>query len=115
MSDKPIVVGVDGSPGSWAAFEYALEEAARRRAALRVVTAVPAPEFWATPYAAYVPPPPPVEVFDKVRQETRDFVDSILAARGGAGGVPINVEVRAGRGAPAPRRSRPGTCRSRWP
>jgi nucleotide-binding universal stress UspA family protein len=97
VSEKSIVVGVDGSPGSRAAFEYALEEAARREAPLSVVAAVPMPEFLAASYAAYVPPPPSAEVLDEVRRETERFVDDILAARGGRGGLSINIEVRTGR------------------
>ena len=97
MSDKSIVVGVDGSPGSRVAFEYALEEAVRRQAPLRVVAAVPTPEFWATSHAAYVPPPPSAEVLDEVRRETESLVDDILAARGGAGGLSVDIDVRTGR------------------
>ena len=43
-----IVVGVDGSDGSRAALEFALDEAARRGAAVRVVLAMPETDYWAT-------------------------------------------------------------------
>jgi nucleotide-binding universal stress UspA family protein len=43
-----IVVGVDGSDCSRTALEFALEEAVRRQAALRVVSALPEAEYWAT-------------------------------------------------------------------
>jgi nucleotide-binding universal stress UspA family protein len=49
MNERDVVVGVDGSPGSRAALEYAMAEAARRGALLRVVAAVTLPEFWAGP------------------------------------------------------------------
>jgi len=42
MSSKPVVVGVDGSEGSLRAAEWAAGEAARRKLALRIVSA-PAP------------------------------------------------------------------------
>lgn len=96
MSEKVVVVGVDGSPGSRAALEYALDEARRRHAMLRVVSAVALPDFWAASYPAYVPPPPN-EIVPVVRQETQNFVDDVIASQGGAGELPVTVEARSGR------------------
>ena len=76
MNETCVVVGVDGSPGSRAALEYAMAEAARRGAQLRVVAAVTLPEFWATSYGTYVPPPPG-DILADVRQEAQRFVDEV--------------------------------------
>ena len=79
MNESCVVVGVDGSPGSRAALEYAMAEAARRRALLRVVAAVTLPEFWDNSYGMYVPPPPGDTVED-VRKEVERFVEGVVAA-----------------------------------
>ena len=41
-----IIVGVDGSPESGSAIEFAMREAMRRKAWLRVVAAAHLPEYW---------------------------------------------------------------------
>jgi nucleotide-binding universal stress UspA family protein len=92
-----VVVGVDGSPGSRAALEFAMAEAARRGALLRVVAAVTLPQFWGTSYGMYVPPPPG-DIVGDIRKETRRFVDEVVADRSDpAGTVPISIEAHAGR------------------
>jgi nucleotide-binding universal stress UspA family protein len=97
MNETCVVVGVDGSPGSRAALEYAMAEAARRGAQLRVVAVVTMPEFWATSYGTYVPPLPG-DIVENVRQEAQRFVDEVAAGRADvAGGIPISVGVRSGR------------------
>jgi nucleotide-binding universal stress UspA family protein len=97
MSEKSVVVGVDGSPGARVALEYAIEEAARRGALLRVVAAVEPPELWAALYGAYVPPPRS-EIIGQVRKETRRWVDEVVTARGfAATTLPISLEIRVGR------------------
>jgi nucleotide-binding universal stress UspA family protein len=68
-----VVVGVDGSAGSIAALEFALRDAARRRARLRVVAAVHPPEFWATAYGP-VPVPPPKALLDELAAAARGWV-----------------------------------------
>jgi nucleotide-binding universal stress UspA family protein len=94
---ETVVVGVDGSPAARAVLEYAMEEAARRDARLRVVAAVALPEFWASYYGELVPPPPN-EIVGEARKQTQRFVDEIVAAHGDAARrVPIEVEIRAGR------------------
>ena len=40
-----VVVGVDGSPASRAAIEFAMREATRRQAWLRVIAAAQLPEY----------------------------------------------------------------------
>ena len=89
MNERDVVVGVDGSPGSRAALEYAMAEAARRGALLRVVAAVTLPEFWANSYGMYVPPPPG-DIVKDTRKELQRFVDETAPP---------------GRARPAPRRS----------
>jgi nucleotide-binding universal stress UspA family protein len=96
MNKMHVVVGVDGLPGSRAALVYALAEAARRGALLRVVAAVTLPEFWATSYGMYVPPPPG-DIVGDVRKQVQQFVDEVVAGSDAAGSVPISVEARAGR------------------
>jgi nucleotide-binding universal stress UspA family protein len=97
MNEKSVVVGVDGSPGSRTALEFAMEEAARRNAPLRVVAAVALPDFWASSYPAYVPPPPN-EIVEEVRKETQRIVEEVNAARGTAArGLEISIEARSGR------------------
>ena len=119
MNQKSIVVGVDGSPGSRAALEFAMAEAARRGAALRVVTAVALPEYYATAYGAYIPPPTDEFVAD-MQAETQQFVDEVVAARSDlATGLLITVEAGAGRAARGAdrgrRRGRAARCRPPWP
>jgi nucleotide-binding universal stress UspA family protein len=97
VNEKCVVVGVDGSPGSRAALEFALAEAARRDAPLQVVAAVALPEFWASYYGELVPPPPE-DIVGEARKETLRFVDDVVAAYGDtARGLPVSVDVRAGR------------------
>jgi nucleotide-binding universal stress UspA family protein len=97
MNEQRVVVGVDGSVAARAALEFALEEAARRAAPLRVVAAVALPEFWASYYGELVPPPPS-DIVGEARKQTQRFVDEVVAERGDAvRGLSIGVEVRAGR------------------
>ncbi|MBW0119458.1 universal stress protein [Pseudonocardia abyssalis] len=91
-----VVVGVDGSPGSRAAVEHALEDAARRGARLRAVVAAQLPEYWATAYGM-VAPPPISEVLASARDAGQEMVDEVLAARPDlAARVEVSVEARAG-------------------
>ncbi len=46
MDDGVIVAGYDGSPGAHAAVVHALEDAARRGAGVRVVSAYRRPDYW---------------------------------------------------------------------
>ena len=64
-----VVVGVDGSPESRAAIEFAMREATRRQTSLRVIAAAQLPEYWTIAYGSadlpapeqVLAPQPPVE------------------------------------------------------
>jgi nucleotide-binding universal stress UspA family protein len=90
-----VVVGVDGSPSSSAAVEYALRDAARRSARLRVVAAAQLPEYWAVAYGLAAMPPPEDVVADYQRS-AQQVVDDVVAASPQFAGVPVEVEARAG-------------------
>lgn len=91
-----VVVGVDGSPGSRTALEYALEEAARRGARLRAVSAAQLPDYWAMAYGLAAPPPIS-DIVDGFRGAAQAQVDEVVAAHPGlASRVPVSVEARAG-------------------
>ncbi len=92
-----VVVGVDGSPGSRSALEFALRDAARRGARLRVVTAVRPPEYWASPYGPIPVPPTPAKL-DDVAADVRRLVGETTARLG----VEVPVEVTVDHGSPAP-------------
>ncbi len=91
-----VVVGVDGSPGSLAALDQALVDAARRGARLRAVAAVHPPEYWLAVYGA-MPVPPTSRQLEDVRATVRRSVDG--AAR--RLGVDVPVEVLAVADTPA--------------
>jgi nucleotide-binding universal stress UspA family protein len=95
-STGTVVVGVDGSPGSRAALEYALEDAARRGARLLAVAAAQLPEYWAMAYGM-VAPPPLTEIVAGARVAAQEVVDEVLAARPDlASRVEVSVDARAG-------------------
>jgi nucleotide-binding universal stress UspA family protein len=76
-----IVVGVDGSESSKQALQWALQQARRTGAALRVVTS------WSMPMVAgYVPPPP----FD-LESGARQIVDEAVAEVAGED-APVSLE-----------------------
>jgi nucleotide-binding universal stress UspA family protein len=89
-----VVVGIDGSPGSRAALEFALDEAARRQARLRVVAAARMPEHWATAYGM-PQPPAPSQIIADVKAEAQRMVDAVIGGRPQSG-VSITVEAQAG-------------------
>jgi nucleotide-binding universal stress UspA family protein len=91
-----VVVGVDGSPGSRAALEHALQDAARRNGRLRVVAAAKLPENWAMAYGMFVPLPQP-EALARVRAAAQEMADAVASAYPAlAARVPITVEARTG-------------------
>jgi nucleotide-binding universal stress UspA family protein len=77
MSEYRIVVGVDGSPASGKALEWAIEEARLRGGSLRVITAWHYPVLGDAAGAA-----PDAEVF---RQSAADDQAALLSAAGGEG------------------------------
>ena len=75
-----IVVGVDGSDCSRAALEFALDEAVRRGAAVRVVLAMPEADYWATAYG--MSPSLVDEMSADLEKVGRDMVDAVVRERG---------------------------------
>jgi nucleotide-binding universal stress UspA family protein len=73
-----LVVGVDGSPESGAALGFAVAEARRRGAVLRVVVAYERPVDWAAAYGLPAPASA-VELRASVVAQTRRAVDRVLA------------------------------------
>lgn len=92
-----IVVGVDGSDCSRAALEFALDEAVRRSAAVRVVLATPEADYWAASYG--MSPSLVDELSADLEKVGRDMVDSLVRERGGTL-ADVPVEVRALGGSP---------------
>lgn len=80
-SDR-IVVGLDGSTSSRAALAFALQDAARRGAAVEVVTAFEVPGYWDAIYRALPPDDGPSldEARDAVRTEVDKVVDDVRAS-----------------------------------
>jgi nucleotide-binding universal stress UspA family protein len=77
-----IVVGVDGSPGSRAALDHALRDAARRDASVEVVSASTPPEYW-MPLAG-----PPAISLDDIREGIRQRIaETVRAVTGQLEGV----------------------------
>ncbi|GAA2570151.1 universal stress protein [Pseudonocardia hydrocarbonoxydans] len=96
-----VVVGVDGSPGAGAALEFALSDAARRDARLRVVAAVAPPEFWATAYGP-IPLPASPELLEEIVAAAQAWVDEAATRLGLAVPADVAVEIRTAAGSPAP-------------
>jgi nucleotide-binding universal stress UspA family protein len=90
-----IVVGVDGSECSGTALEFALDEAVRWRAALRVVAALPEAEYWAT--ASGLSPSLLDDLSADAEKAARDMVDAVVRKRGGdLADVPVEVRALSG-------------------
>jgi len=90
-----VVVGVDGSDDARAALRFAMEDAARRGAAVRVVRVFQPPEYEA-PDGLIVPLPLDRITVD-LEKAARQMVDDVVAERGGAlAGVPVEVEALIG-------------------
>lgn len=90
-----VVVGVDGSDCSRAALEFALDEAVRRGAAVRVVLAMPDTDYWATVYG--LSPSLLDEMAADLEKTGRDMLDALVRDRGGAiAEVPVEVRVVGG-------------------
>lgn len=94
-----IVVGVDGSECGRTAFTFALEEAVRRAARVRVVTAFHPPRLWPVTFgmaSVMADPPSPEELAETVERTARQTVAEV-----GSTAETIPVEVRAVPGNPA--------------
>jgi nucleotide-binding universal stress UspA family protein len=96
-----VVVGVDGSAESRAALVHALQDAARRSAAVDVVAAFEHPEYWVPHYG------PPSVTLDEVREAVRRDTETVVRAVTGelAGRItempPVTVHVVPGSATPA--------------
>jgi nucleotide-binding universal stress UspA family protein len=85
-----IIVGVDGSEGSRAAFRWAIDEARYRRCPVEVVTTYLPTYVPAAPDFGYVPLDP-IDLVDEVRKMQDSLVSEVLAA---GGGPDVHVEQR---------------------
>ena len=94
-----IVVGVDGSPESGAAIEFAMREAMRRGAWLRVVAAAQLPEYWTIAYGT-VDLPSPEEVIADTKRIARETLDEVVNAHPELAAAEFNLEAIAGRPGP---------------
>jgi nucleotide-binding universal stress UspA family protein len=96
VSEKTVVVGMDGSGDARAALMFAMGEAAMRRSVLRVAVAVLLPDYGlAAPTKMTLPSPQ--ELIDDVRKAAQTYVDEAVAAYGdGADGLPVEVAVMFG-------------------
>lgn len=78
-----LLVGVDGSAASVQALRFALDEAARRGARLRVMHAWTFPFLTMLPFARDVPTP------EQLAEDAQALIDRCLEDAGGPGGVSI--------------------------
>ena len=85
-----IVVGVDGSAESQVALRFALEDAHRRGARVKAVTAYLSPEFWAASYGIAALPTIEDVVDDNVTV-ARDTLKAVLEDAPVLGEVPVDV------------------------
>ncbi len=99
-----VVVGIDGSAGSRCALEFALQDARRRRARLRVVTAAPVPRRWGSAYGMGMSgtgaPPSTAETVGAVREAAQVMVDEVTADRPELV-TEVPIDIVAAVGAPA--------------
>jgi nucleotide-binding universal stress UspA family protein len=95
---RAVVVGIDGSEGSRAALEYALDEAVWRDLPVRAVLAYGAADVWATEDGGV---PDARTLRDAADREASSLVESAVGARRSRGEPvpPVEVEVAMG---PAP-------------
>lgn len=93
-----VVVGADGSPASRMAIEYALQDAARRGARLRVVAAAQLPD-WAGGYG--MPAMPAAEeITGELRAAAQQQLDEVRRALPQLAAVPVAVEATTGSAGP---------------
>lgn len=90
-ADRPVVVGVDGSPSARAALRAALAAAAGRSAGLVVLSSYSSDLYWLG--GAGVVAPVVDGVVDGTRRLAEELVASVRAEVPEAGGVPVSVEV----------------------
>jgi nucleotide-binding universal stress UspA family protein len=85
-----IVVGVDGSDEARTALEFALDDAGRRNARVRVVSVFEEPDYWAVSYGMS-PPAPLQEVTVGLEKATQQVVDVVRAGHPDRAAVPVDV------------------------
>ena len=102
-----VVVGTDGSSASRDALEYALQEAARRGARLRVVAVAQGSDNIQGRYG-FAPLPSSDEITEEVRAVAQQQLDEVRSAYPKLAVVPVTVEARIGRS----RRTRPASPRA---
>ena len=90
-----VVVGVDGSPESRAAIEFAMRDAMRRQAWLRVVAAAQLPEYWTIAYGTSELPSPE-EVIADTKRIARQTRDEVVNDHPELAAVEVNIEAIAG-------------------
>jgi nucleotide-binding universal stress UspA family protein len=94
-AQETIVVGVDGSDCSRVALEFALDEAVRRNAGVRVVSAAPEADYWATSYG--MSPSLTEELTADLEKSARAMVDDVVRERGpNVADVPVSISGVAG-------------------
>lgn len=89
-STQTIVVGVDGSPGSRTALEYALDEADARGATVRVVSVFESLGMFGARYGLPIPVSD-AQMAARVTRQTRVLVDQVLAGRASWRDVDVTV------------------------
>lgn len=87
---RPVVVGVDGSSGAEAALRYAIEEARRRGAALRIVGA------WFVSSSAYMGVPLPTNFVEDSERAAATSIERSLEAVGRPADVPLETVIARG-------------------
>jgi nucleotide-binding universal stress UspA family protein len=89
-----IVIGLDDSGGGRAALRFALLDAARRDATVKVVAAFQPPEYWAVTYGGMPAAPRPAIDVEEVRSSVQAAAERIVAevrADLPAAGTPVSV------------------------
>jgi nucleotide-binding universal stress UspA family protein len=94
-STGPVVVGVDGSDGSRAALEYAMDEAVRRGVPLRAITAYAGPDVWTAEDAVL---PDARILHDLAEREVSAAVAAVADARRSRGAAVPAVETEVAMG-----------------
>ncbi len=90
MFSKTVVVGVDGSPESRMALRFALEDARRRGAQVKAVTAYLSPEYWAASYGLSALPTIEEVVEDNVIV-AREALHAVVADAPDLADVPVDI------------------------
>jgi nucleotide-binding universal stress UspA family protein len=92
---ETVVAGMDGSPGSRTALEYALHDVARRGARLRVVAVVKDSEYLPG-FDGSASLQSPYEVIEAMRAVAQRQLDEVRSAHPELAVIPVAVEARIG-------------------